>query len=126
MNKLSQNSNTLSKDSEYIAWLKDIKIRVHHIQIKATIAVNIELLSFYWDLGREITEKQKHKNWGDAVIDQLSKDLRTIFPDVKGFSRSNLFYIKKWYLFYSEQNKFIQQAVGQSTLPCRILSLPSG
>lgn len=109
----------MSVDNEYISWIKEIKDKIYRLQIKASIAVNIELLSFYWELGREICEKQSKRNWGDAIIDQLSKDLHSTFPEIKGFSRSNLFYVKKWYLFYSERI-IIQQAVGQTSLPANI------
>jgi len=117
-----------STDNDYVSWFKDIKRKVNSLQIKAALAVNVELLSFYWDLGREITEKQATKNWGEAIVEQLSKDLLNAFPDMKGFSRSNLFYMKKWYLFYNQyfwgdnqlslqaninHHEKIQQLVGQ-------------
>ncbi len=70
-------------------------------QIKAAITVNRELLNTYWDLGKEITAKQQQANWGEALIDQLAKDLSAALPGVKGFSSRNLFYIRKWYLFYN-------------------------
>ena len=110
-------------DNEYISWFKEIKAKVYRLQIKASIAVNVELLSFYWDLGRDIIEKQSNKNWGDAVIEQLSKDLHSSFPEIKGFSRRNLFYVKSWYFFYNEQFIKVQQVVAQSTLPANIDNL---
>ena len=61
-------SDALSTNSDYVSWFKDIKSKVYRLQIKASIAVNVELISFYWELGREITEKQTIKNWGNAVI----------------------------------------------------------
>jgi predicted nuclease of restriction endonuclease-like (RecB) superfamily len=64
------------------------------------MTVNRELLNLYWELGREIFAKQQGANWGDELIDQLAKDLSTAFLGIKGFSRRNLFYIRKWYLFY--------------------------
>ena len=120
LNQSAKNLNKLSTDSDYVLWFKDIKAKVYRLQIKASIAVNVELLSFYWDLGREITEKQTIKNWGDAIIEQLSKDLHNAFPDVKGFSRRNLFYVKSWYLFYNEYFSKVQQLVAQNTLPANI------
>lgn len=103
----------LSKNKEYNFWIKDIKERVYRLQIRAAQSVNKELLSFYWELGKEISENQKDKNWGDAVVEQLGKDLQSEFPSIKGFSRRNLFYIKKWYLFYSTQIIKVQQPVAQ-------------
>ncbi len=81
------------------------------------------MLVFYWGLGKDILEKQAEKSWGDAVVEQLSKDLQAEFPEMKGFSRSNLFYMKKWYLFYNEQIAKIQQAVGQNIFPAEINNL---
>ncbi len=75
------------------------------------------MLLFYWWLGADIVAKQIHAKWGDGLIDQLSKDLSAEFPEMKGFSRSNLMYIKKWYLFYSRNNVIIQQPVGQIAQP---------
>jgi predicted nuclease of restriction endonuclease-like (RecB) superfamily len=65
----------------------------------------------YWQLGHMIITKQQTHKWGDAVIDELSADLQKAFPDMKGFSRANLFNCKKWCLFYG--NKKVQQPVGQ-------------
>jgi len=104
-------------DKEYKAWLSDIKLKVRNVQIKAALKVQTELLNFYWGLGADIMAKQSHARWGDGLIEQLSKDLMAEFPEIKGFSRSNLMYIKKWYLFYSSStlpNQIAQQAVSQS------------
>ena len=86
---------------EYREWLNEIKARIKVSQIKAALSVNSELLNLYWELGKEINEKQTALGWGNSVIKQLSKDLTSEF-DNKGFSSRNLFYIQKWYLFYSE------------------------
>lgn len=122
-NQPAKKSNALSADSDYVSWFKDIKSKVYRLQIKASIAVNVELLTFYWELGREITEKQTIKNWGDSIIEQLSKDLNRDFPDIKGFSKRNLFYIKSWYLFYNEHLTKVQQLVAQNSLPAAIDSI---
>jgi len=68
------------------------------------------------ELWKDIIEKQISQNLGNSVVEQLSKDLQTEFPEMKGFSRSNLFYMKKWYLFYNEQSIKIQQTVEQNSL----------
>ena len=98
---------------EYKIWLAELKQKVRNAQIKAAVHVNSEMLLFYWDLGADIVAKQANAKWGEGLIDRLSKDLMTEFPDMKGFSRSNLMYIKKWYLFYSQGNAIVQQPVGQ-------------
>ncbi|HTI89889.1 MAG TPA: DUF1016 N-terminal domain-containing protein [Puia sp.] len=99
----------LVPDSQYEKWMMELKTRIQSAQVKAAIAVNRELLELYWELGREICEKQKVANWGDGLIVQLAKDLSAAFPGVKGFSRPNLFFIRKWYLFY--ESAIVEQAV---------------
>lgn len=86
----------------YLQWLKLIKEQVRSSQLKASIAVNTELIQFYWLLGESIVEQVKKHNWGSAVIDQLAIDLKKEFPDMDGFSRTNLYYIKQFYEFYSQ------------------------
>ncbi|RYE54811.1 MAG: DUF1016 family protein [Sphingobacteriales bacterium] len=97
----------------YIQWLSGLKNRIQSAQIKAALKVNAELIALYWELGSEISQKEKEAQWGDKLIPQLSKDLLGAFPEMKGFSRSNLYYIKKWFLFYSSKSPFVQQLVGQ-------------
>jgi len=109
-------NSDLILDKEYKAWLADIKLKVRNVQIKAALKVQTELLNFYWELGADIVAKQSHARWGDGLIDQLSRDLMSEFPEIKGFSRSNLMYIKKWFLFYSSAtipNRIVQQSVSQ-------------
>ncbi len=90
------------KTSEYRNWLKDIKQRIRQAQVKAAVQVNTALLTFYWELGADIVERQKTAKWGSGFLKQLSADLMAEFPDMKGFSKRNLEQIRRWYLFYSE------------------------
>ncbi|MCX5842419.1 MAG: PDDEXK nuclease domain-containing protein [Deltaproteobacteria bacterium] len=106
-------SSDLIIDKEYKAWLSDIKLKIRNVQIKAALKVQTELLNFYWELGADIVAKQTQARWGDGLVEQLSKDLMAEFPEIKGFSRSNLKYIKKWYLFYRQDHTKGQQPVGQ-------------
>src|SRR5579862_5943148 len=99
--------------ADYKSFIAELKSQVRSAQIKAAVSVNRELIQLYWRLGAMISEKQAASGWGDAVIEQISKDLTGEFPDMKGFSRANLYYIKQWYKFYADQPEFVQQAVGQ-------------
>jgi predicted nuclease of restriction endonuclease-like (RecB) superfamily len=90
-----------SIDISYQQWLADLKEKIRNSQIKAALKVNTEMLSLYWEIGKELTEKQTQSNWGDKIITQLAKDLNSEFPDIKGFSATNLKYIRKWFQFYS-------------------------
>lgn len=91
----------LIKTNEYKNWLKELKEKVRQTQIKAAVKVNSALLEFYWELGADIVEKQKNAKWGSGFLQQLSKDLMAEFSEMKGFSKVNLQFIRRWYSFYS-------------------------
>lgn len=100
-------------NSEYKNWLVELKSKIQQSQIKAALAVNSQLIQLYWDLGKQIAEKQETAKWGSGFIDQLSKDLRLEFPDMKGFSKSNLKYCREFYKYYAE-NQSQQQLIAKS------------
>jgi predicted nuclease of restriction endonuclease-like (RecB) superfamily len=100
----------LQLDNEYIEFLREIKLKVRKVQNKAAVRVNSELISMYWSLGKSIVLNQSKSNWGDGLISQLSKDLSAEFPEMKGFSETNLKYIRIWYKFY-DVSKFNPQLV---------------
>jgi len=93
--------NQIFKNKNYVEWIKEIKEKVRRAQLKAVVAVNSAVLEFYWELGADIIEKQKSAKWGSGFLTQMSQDLMSEFPDVKGFSKRNLEHIYRWYLFYS-------------------------
>ncbi len=86
-------------NTDYVAWLTELKTRVRSSQIKAAMAVNSALIEFYWELGKMISEKEKV--WGTKFLEQVSKDLQDEFPDMKGFSTTNLKYCKLFFEFFS-------------------------
>lgn len=102
----------LMDNQAYLNWLTELKQKVHQSQIKAALAVNQHLILLYWELGAEIVERQQNASWGDKFLAQLSQDLRSEFPEIKGFSLRNLKYIRQWRQFYS-QFEIGQQAVAQ-------------
>ena len=106
------NSDSFMADKNYVKWLSDLKKRFRLAQLKAAIKVNTEMFKFYWSLGEDICEKQKHYKWGAKVVDRLSLDMRSEFPQSEGFSRTNLFDIKRWFIFYSRQIEIVHQAGG--------------
>lgn len=93
----------------YTEWLTNLKSKIRSVQIKAAIAINAELIGFYWELGKMLSEKEQI--WGSKLVEQVAKDLQMAFPDMKGLSRSNLYNTKKFYQFY--QDEIVQQPVGQ-------------
>lgn len=96
----------------YADWLAELKTRIHTAQQRAALAVNRELVLLYWQIGRDILERQAREGWGAKVIDRLAHDLRTAFPDMKGFSRANLMYMRAFAEAWP-QAEIVQQAVGQ-------------
>ena len=104
----------LIKNKAYSNWLKELKQKVRLVQIKAAVKVNSELLRFYWELGLDIVDKQKNTKWGDGFLNQLSQDLSSTFPDMKGFSKRNLELIRKWYRFWSDSTLIAKQLATQT------------
>ena len=88
-------------DTDYASWLSEIKRRYISAQIKASIKVNIEKLRFNWSVGRDLVMRKAEERWGSGVVEQLSLDLQEAFPNAKGFRTTNLWAMKKWYLFFS-------------------------
>ena len=103
----------IGRDDEYFTILSEIKNKIQNAQIRAAISVNKELLSLYWDIGKIICLKQKEGKYGDSIVEMLAEDLKKEFPTLKGFSRTNLFNIRQWYIFYSRTGQKVQQLVGQ-------------
>lgn len=93
--------NDFKIDTDYVAWLSEIKQRYHSAQIKAAVKVNTEKLAFNWSVGRDLVIRKAEEKWGSGVVEQLSFDLRDAFPNEKGFGTTNLWAMKKWYLFFS-------------------------
>ena len=96
----------------YADWLHELKSRIHTAQQRATLAVNRELVLLYWQIGRDILARQAMQGWGAKVIERLAQDLRTAFPDMKGFSRANLMYMRAFAQAWPDET-IVQQAVGQ-------------
>ena len=97
---------------DYAALLTEVKERVRSAQYKALRAVNKQLVSLYWDIGRLIVERKMDAKHGQAVAEQLAADLRTEFPGVSGFSRRNIFYMRELYVSYIGHPK-VQPLVAQ-------------
>ena len=106
-------SAEIALHKDYQVLLKVVKAKIKRSQIKAAQAVNTELLLLYWDIGEMIIEQQKEVTWGGGFFKQLSKDIKKEFPDTTGFSATNLDYMKRWVLFYSQLALNSPQLVGE-------------
>jgi len=96
----------------YAKLLNDLKSRIRTARVKANISVNRELVLLYWEIGKVILQRQSREGWGTKIIERLSRDLRQEFPDMKGFSRANLFYMRAFAEAYPDK-QFVQQLAGQ-------------
>ena len=102
----------LEKQLNYRELISQIKNEIIEAQNRAIISVNKELIMLYWKIGNNIIQNQDASGWGSKIIPQLSKDLKTEFPNLKGFSERNLKYMKKFAEEYTEII-FVQQVVAQ-------------
>jgi len=105
----------LNINKDYLKWFSEIKNKIRSTQIRAALAANATLIEFYYDLGRMIVEKQAQSTWGDKLVQQLSKDLQVEFPEMSGFSYSNLKFCKQFFNYF----QFCRQTegvIGQQTV----------
>ncbi len=98
--------------STYKALLGEIKERIRSAQYEALRAVNKELITLYWDIGRMIVGRQEDQGWGKSVVQRLAGDLQKDFPGIQGFSSQNLWYMRQFFLEYSGKPK-LQPLVGE-------------
>ena len=103
-----------SHDTDYKNLLEEIKLKLKAAQLRAAIAVNIELICFYWEIGALILSKEKTGKWGDKIYDVLAHDRAASFPDTKGFSKTNLKYMRLFASHYPKK-EFSQALPDQLT-----------
>jgi len=119
MNKLKKTTepaNSTKLNIDYRQWLIDLKTKIRQSQIKAAVRVNEELLRLYWDMGQDIVVRQMETVWGSGFFEKLSRDLRSEFPHMKGFSMVNLTYCKRFFQFYT-QDVSIHQKLAEKIRP---------
>ncbi len=123
---MAKSKKTISKkqgiaSADYAKFVTQLKKKIRSAQFKASLAVNRELIRLYWDIGKEIVERQEKDGWGSSVIDRIAKDIQNEFPGIEGFSRTNMGRMRAFYLAYS----ISPQAVGKlEELP--IFNIPWG
>lgn len=103
----------ITNHTDYRQALAAIKQRIQSSQTRAVLAVNVELLGLYWDIGRQLETWQRERAWGSAVVEQMAQDLQASYPGMKGFSRTSLFAMRQFYAFFSPRFEVVPQPVGQ-------------
>ncbi len=96
----------------YEELLRELKQRIQSAQVRAAVAVHRELVLLYWQIGCEILQRQDQEGWGSKVIDRLARDLKSAFPEMKGFSQRNLKYMRAFAEAWPEEI-IVQQVVAQ-------------
>jgi len=105
------NGGTVLLPGNYARVLEELKARVRSVQARAATAVNQELIALYLDIGRRLA--QQDTSWGTKVVEHLARDLKAAFPEMRGFSRTNLFYMRQVHLAWADADESVQQLVGQ-------------
>jgi predicted nuclease of restriction endonuclease-like (RecB) superfamily len=105
-------ANNLSIPEDYYDFLRELKERILQAQVRAVISVNSELVLLYWQIGRDILNRQQQRGWGAKVIDNIATDLQKAFPEMKGFSPRNLKYMRSFSEAYPDE-QFVQEVLAQ-------------
>ncbi len=95
MNEMTKESNSVLPVG-YSQWRKDIETLIDTAKLKTALSVNVGTLTLYWNIGKQILEKQEKEGWGKKVVEQLSKDLTSKYPDDRGYSVRNLKYMRQF------------------------------
>jgi predicted nuclease of restriction endonuclease-like (RecB) superfamily len=109
-----QEEQPLSEAKEYMELLDGLKENVKNAQIRAALSVNRELVLLYWRIGKNLLESQQNSKWGADIIGHLAKDLHHTFPEMKGFSRRNLQYMRRFAEIWKDE-QFVQATPAQIT-----------
>jgi predicted nuclease of restriction endonuclease-like (RecB) superfamily len=95
--------------ASYTKFITSLKSKIRSAQIKASVTVNNELIKLYWEIGKNICEKQEGEGWGSKVLERVAKDLQNEFPGIEGFSRANMFRMKAFFSAYEKVAQAVRQ-----------------
>jgi hypothetical protein len=96
---------TVAASADYRGLIERLKRRVRESQARAAQTVNRELVMLYWSIGRDILDQQQASGWGDDVVGRISEDLTADMGGARGFSRRNLFYMRRLASLWTEPEK---------------------
>ncbi|CAG9257195.1 putative nuclease YhcG [Paraburkholderia unamae] len=109
---MTDDLKNLVASDDYRHWLLELKQRVERARQRAAASVNRELIKLYWQIGSDILQRQQTQGWGAGVVDQLARDLKAAFPDMRGFSPRNLKYMRALAQAWPDP-EFVQQPAAQ-------------
>ena len=108
-----ETQNTKITTFDFLEWIATLKDKIRSARNKLVFSMNSQVIELYWEMGRDIAEKQQNSDWGSGFIEQIAEELKHDFPEIKGFSRRNVYAILQWYKFYSDKYQFVPQVVAQ-------------
>ena len=98
---------------DFFEWITTLKAKIQSARNKLAFSINSQVLELYWEIGRDIAEKQQKSEWGSNFVEKIAEELKHDFPEIKGFSRRNIYAILQWYRFYSKKYQFVPRHVAQ-------------
>ena len=90
------------KADNYASWIESLSVRYRQSQIKVAVAVNTEMLKFYFGLGHDLSLMEKDQPWGSGFLKRVSLDLKTKMPMADCFSPRNLYYMRGFFELYAK------------------------
>ena len=96
----------------YLQFIEEIKKEIQKQRVSVVMNANTSMICLYWNIGRAILEKQEKEGWGAKVIDRMSKDLKSAFPEMSGFSPRNIKYMRKFAQCWLDY-EIVQRVVAQ-------------
>jgi hypothetical protein len=109
------NASEVALPDDYLHLLAELKAQIRSAQSAATRTVNTALIELYWVIGKAILDRQRAEGWGAWVIDRLSDDLRSVCPDMRGLSRSNIHYMRLMAAAWSADEVVPRAVLGTTT-----------
>lgn len=95
-------------NNTFATFLKEIKTKIYSAKSKAILSANRLMIELYFEIGKSIVEKQEALGWGKSVVEQMSKDLIDEFGEKSGYSSSNLWRMRNFYLSHKDNEKLAQ------------------
>jgi len=112
----SEQTPDLTLPKGYAGLLVDLNRRIAQERTRAVLSANAAMVMLYWEIGRAILQRQEAEGWGAKVVDRLSQDLRSAFPDMRGLSARNLMWMRQFAVAWPDQ-AIVKRCVSQ--LPWR-------
>lgn len=98
-NKITTKQNTeVGENQDFNLFVSEIKQKISNAQYEALKAVNQELINLYWEIGKNIVQRQQQFGWGKSVVKNLADELQNEFVGIKGFSERNLWNMRNFYI----------------------------